>query len=926
MVSGAVSSKTGSFKLTSTASGNFILKVSYIGYNPSFRTVSLTKEKPTSALGNIELSTNDIALKMAQITAKVAKVEMKEDTFVYNAAAYRVPEGSTLEALIEKLPGVEVADDGTIKANGKTVTQIMLDGKDFFKGDTKVAMKNLPVSLVEKVKAYEKQSEYTKQTGIDDGEEETVLDLSLKKKLKSSWVSNIDLGAGTEDRYTSKLFANRYDDNTRITAFGSMNNVNDRGFMGGGGGFRNGRSGLVANKMFGLDGLWSNGKKEKEAGRIELGGNIRYNHSNSESESTTNSESFLNGSSSSSFSNSKSIGRGRSTNFSGEFRLEWNPDTMTSITFRPEYSHSESNSWSKSQSATFNADPYSIEGIKNPLDEARSEAMKGILVNTNDRESLSDSKSDNVSASLQATRRLNNMGRNVSVNASLGYTNTSNHSFSTSDIYYQAKDSLAKTNQYTNNPQKNWNYRLRLSYAEPLKKNLFLQLRYQFQYRYSDTDRSLYQMADSLAAWGITPQFGTIPVGIDSLQSMIDLRNSQYATYKYFNHDATLGIRYVTDNINLNAGVSFQPQTTKLTYQKDKLDTLVTRNVFNWSPRVNFRYKFSKTSQLNARYRGYASEPSMTNLLDITDDSDPLNITKGNPGLKPSWTNTMNVFYNNYITEKQQGYMVNASFNQTSNSISNAVVYDETTGVRTSRPENINGNWSANGAFMFNTAIGSEKSFNVSTFTNVDYNNSVGYISVNNASSEKNTTKTLGVGENARANYRNDVLEVGVNGSLNYQHSRNELQSTANMDTYRFSYGANVQYTLPWNMSISSDIGMNSRRGYSDNSMNTNELIWNAQISQTFLRGKNATLSIQLYDILKEQSNVSRTINAQMRSDSWSKAINSYCMVHFIYRLNIFGGTSKSGDNEDRDRRREGGRPGRGESRPMTPMMGAGRM
>ncbi|MEG1580193.1 MAG: outer membrane beta-barrel protein [Bacteroidaceae bacterium] len=926
MVTGITSAKDGSFKVIPSKIGNYILKISYIGYNTEYRNLSITKNEKIKTVGTVELSTSDVALKMAQITAKIAKVEMKEDTFVYNAAAYRVPEGSMLESLIEKLPGVEVAEDGTIKANGKTVTQIMLNGKDFFKGDTKIAMKNVPVDLVEKIKSYDKQSEYTKQTGIDDGEEETVIDLSLKKKLKSSWISNIDLGAGNKDRYTSKLFANKYDEVSRFTAFGSMNNTNDQGFHGGS--FRKGSGGLVASKMFGMDGMWNNGKKEREAGFLEFGGNIRYNYTGSDKESSSNSESFLTAGSSSSFFNNRDKGKNSSSNLNAGFRLEWSPDTMTSITFRPSFSHTEGNNWSESQSATFNANPYQIEGITDPLTSAfelSNPELKKILVNTNDRKSLGNNNSNNFNAEIEASRRLNNKGRNISFSGEVAYDNHKSKSFSLSNIYYQSKDSLAKTNQYSSNPQKNWNYRVGLSYSEPLiAKTLFLQSRYQFQYRYSDSDRSLYQMQDSLIAWGIpTPPLGTLPFPVDTLELMRDLRNSQYATYKYFNHDINLGLRWVTEKINLNAGISIQPQTTEMAYQKDRMDTLITRNVLNVSPKVRFRYKFSKTSQLNIRYNGNPSQPSMTNLLDIRDDSDPLNISIGNPSLKPSWTNSLTVFYNNYISERQQGFMVNANFSQTSNEISTAVEYNDLTGVRITQPKNINGNWNARSSVMFNTALGTEKAFNVSTYTNLNYDNSVGYVSVNKGNSEKSTSKTLGIGEYLRGSYRSDLFEIGLNANLNYQHTRNDLQHNANMDTYNYSYGGNVQFSLPWSMSLSSDIGMNSRRGYSDNSMNTNEIIWNAQISQSFLRNKSATLSIQFYDILKEQSNVSRIINAQIRRDTWSNAINSYCMVHFSYRLNIFaGGKSKGdgGDDKGTQKGRKRGATGRSAGMPMMRM------
>ena len=280
----------------------------------------------------------------------------------------------------------------------------------------------------------------------------------------------------------------------------------------------------------------------------------------------------------------------------------------------------------------------------------------------------------------------------------------------------------------------------------------------------------------------------------------------------------------------------------------------------------------------------------MTDLLDITDDSNPLDISKGNPGLKPSFTNNFQFFYNTYFEKRQRAIMSFLNYSTTSNSISNKVTYNEVTGGRVTQPENINGNWDAQGGFMFNTAVDTAGFWNVNTFTNLNYNNYVGYLSLDSKSdSQKNTTRSLGLGERLGASYRNSWLEVELDGSLNYTHSRNKLQSQSNLDTWQFAYGLNVNLTAPWGTSLSTDIHENSRRGYNDNSMNTNELVWNAQVSQSLLKGRPLTISLQFYDILHNQSNFSRTISAIQRNDVSYNSITSYAMLHVIYRLNIFG-------------------------------------
>jgi len=268
-----------------------------------------------------------------------------------------------------------------------------------------------------------------------------------------------------------------------------------------------------------------------------------------------------------------------------------------------------------------------------------------------------------------------------------------------------------------------------------------------------------------------------------------------------------------------------------------------------------------------------------------------MNITKGNPGLKPSFTNSFQLFYNTYMQSHQRSIMTFANFSTTRNSISNMVTYNEKTGGRVTRPENINGNWNFNGVFMFNTAIDSVGMWNVNTFTNLGYTNNVSYLFDNDRLvPEKNYTRSTTLMERLSFSYRNAWLEVEPNGTLNYTHATNELQSESNRNTWMFSYGVNINYYAPWGTSFTTGISENSRRGYSDSSLNTNELIWNAQVSHGFLKGNALTISLQFYDILKQQSNFSNVVSATMRSDTEYNGINSYVMLHAIYRFNIFGG------------------------------------
>ena len=880
MVKGNVSDLDGNFAL-SVRPGKYLLKISYIGYTTFFRQIEMTRNKPRLNVGNIELQADAIMLGEAVVVAQAPEVTAAEDTLVYNSSAYRVPEGSALEELVKKLPGAEVDENGKITINGKEIKKIMIDGKEFFADDPNIAMKNLPVNIIDKVRAYDKQSDLARATGIDDGEEETVLDLSVKPGMNKGWFGNADLAAGTEDRYSGKIMLNRFWGDNQFTVIGSMNNVNDQGYPGGGGGFRwGGQNGLTAIKMGGFNFSTTSEK-------LETGGSVNFNYKDADIISKQASETFVS-SDNSSFQNALIAQRNKNTALTADFRIEWRPDTMTMLLVRPRLSYGDTDNTESSNSGTFNAEP------QNTTDELIAAIQEGNLtdlmaeeniVNTIIRNSLSKSSDFNVGGSVMFNRRLGKPGRNINFRGTYNYTNSSSEQFSTSETeYFQMTDEerLEILNRYISTPTLNNNFSARVSYSEPIFKGGFLQFSYNFQYKYSTTDNSTYTMPND---WLIENGYGGEYTGV------LDKENSKSAHYTYYNHQAELALRWIREKMRLNVGVSFQPQKTELSYKKGDLDTVTVRNVFNFTPTLDFRYKFNKTSQLRINYRGRSSQPSMTDLLPIEDTTDPLNIRRGNPGLKPSFTNSFRAFYNTFNTETQRGMVAHVSFSNTMNSVSSRRVYNETTGGYITTPENINGNWNLFSMLGSNTALRNKK-YTINTFTTASYNNIVSYISDNTETTndDRNKTRQLRLGERLRGTYRTDWWEVSLNGSLNYTHSRNNYQEQNNMDTYDFSYGASTNIRLPWNMSIATELSQNSRRGYSDNSMNRDELIWNAQISQDFLKGNAATVSIQFYDILRNQSNVSRAITAAMRSDTEYNAIYSYCMVHFIYRLNLFGG------------------------------------
>lgn len=883
MIAGNATTKDGAFTIKSVKDGNYILKVSYVGYRDFFRSINVQRKanKGNISIGTILMKQNSIQLNQAVVTGELKEMEVKDDTLIFNADAFKVPEGSVLEDLIKKLPGVTI-EDGTIKVNGKTVRRILVGGKEFFGNDQNMSMKNLPAEIVDKVKTYDKQSDFSRITGIDDGEEETVLDLTIKKGFQQGWFGNIDAGYGTEKLYSGRLMLNRFSDTMQGNVLGSQNNT--------------GNNGNATARQIG-------GRLMFDTDKIEFGGNFRFNYNKSHSYTKSSNQNFVRAAS---YSNSLNSSRNRNNNFNSDFRIEWRIDSLTTLQFQPSISTGKTKSSSGSSSATFNDDPYQ-NNVKDPLSQ-HDLISDDIKVNFNESSNWSDGDNYNLSGNLLLNRRLGggpwfgpsavtgSNGRNVSIRANGTLSENKNKNYNWSNVtYYQQNGREDLTFRLRNTPSDNKNYSVGLTYSEPILRNLIAQANYNYQYSKRHSDGQTYDFAEDdekgQEIWDYYERYGSLP---PYYQDFLSDSLSRYTDNINKTHNLEFSLRYITSLLNISTGVRVEAQNQKMAYQYQGLDTIASRNISRVSPTLNARLRFSRQHTLRFTYRGNTRQPEMTDLFTLTDKSNPLNIREGNPNLKPSFTHNFNLDYNNYFQATQQSINSSFSYGTTRNSIAQRTEYNEVTGGQRSRPENINGNWNINGTIGFNTPLfWSKLSMNAST--DISFNNRVSYL-YQNQETFKNNTKDMSVRERLSITLRLSNFDIRANGNFNYNKTKNRMVTTGNQNTYNFNYGLSSTGNFNNGFGFSTDINMSSRRGYSSANMNTNELIWNAQVSYRFLYRKQATISLQAYDILNRRSNISRNISAESRSDRETNAIYSYVMAHFIWRFNLFGSSSARRD------------------------------
>lgn len=905
-VGGTISNEKGIFSLEAPSNGIFRLKISSVGYQTFVQEITIRNNRNVD-LGELRLSPDAVMLEGTVVTANVPQVVVKKDTLVFNPEAYRTPEGSAIEELIKRIPGSDIDEDGNITINGKQVKKIMLDGKEFMLGDIETALKNLPVSIIQNVKFYDRQSDQARITGIEDGNKETVLDFSVKKGMNRGYMTNIDIAGGTKHRYSGRVMGSSFTDNTRLVILGNANNKEENG------GWWN-RRGLNAQKTLGANINYDDGKK------LKIDGSIRWNHRDGDNQNENSSENFYS-QEHRTFSNSRSMNFSRSNNWNGNIRFEWKPDTLTNILMRVSGSYGTNDGTSMSSNATFSDDPY--QHVLSPLNIEDINQMNrlGLAVNHEQQTGMNYGRSKSGNGSIQLYRRLNPRGRNITVRIEGSMGDNQNRNVSNSDVHLfriknrLGEDSLYFKARYNTTPSDNSGYALNATYSEPLWKGAHLQANYELRYSKNKSDRNTFDFSHLPVNMfeGIIPVYRDWDTWLsplyDTMEQYLDKDLSRYSEYENYTHNIRLTLRHWEEKYDYNVGFLIQPQHSNFIqdYRGIYIDTV--RNVTNFTPTLDFHYKFSDQSNIWFHYRGDTRQPDITQLLDITDDSNPLYITQGNPGLKPQFTNSLNVYYNNYINRYKRSVVIYANYRHIRNSISNLVRYNAETGGSVTRPENINGNWNVDGGFTFNTALDSIAHWNIGTNTRVRYNNYVSYVAQKQADAEKNNTRSVNLNERVNVSFRNSWLEVTLDGSFNYQHTRNKLQPDNNLNTWQFSYGGQMLLRLPAGFEFSTNIREHSRRGYNNPSSNTNELIWNGQISKTFLKSKTLVVALNFYDLLGQQSNFDRWVSATGRSDTQYNNINSYAMLHVRYRLNMFGGKV---DTEGRYDRKWGNRDRRG--------------
>ncbi len=831
-----------------------------------------------------------------EVTVTATKVQMvfKGDTVVYNADAFNVPEGSMLDGLIRQLPGVELKDNGEIYVNGRKVDYLTLNGADFFKGNNKMMLDNLPYYTVENIQVYNKTTEKSEWLGVADAPKDFVMDIRLKREYAMGYIVNTDIGGGTKERYVGKAFGMQYSDHARLTLFANLNNTTEMRRPGNNGEWNPTkalRSGEVDYKTVGGELYMENKEKTwKEVGNVSVSWEKRdlKNH--------VSEEQFLSGG-----------------NIYDRTRQEFNdPFSIFSVNLYNKFTY-KGPFWvditggffywrNKGEifihSASFSKNPSYIGSTVQILDSVinstrRSSFMQDVI-NTSQTSYHVLEKNMNYNFGLNLTHKLLN-GDDLDIRASFRQDKNKKDDATQELVTYpqglasdktyrhlwqknrENKYVLQGSVRYTVHALNRWNYR---SYID-------------FDYSRTSSDNPDYRL-DYLDNYGpdAGKDVGTLPSTRDSLARTLDTQNSAWSTLTWHRTRPGLYVYYNKEgngkSVWFEANVPLDISEEKLNYRTAVSDTTVRLQTVLPAPMAKLEISTHNYDRFyRIQYNMNYNTGDLYSRVDIRNDANPLYIRLGNPDLKKALTHKLHTRWRRRNRNHDQTLAANLDAQFTTDAIAYGYTYNPENGVRTYRYENVDGNWNASGRFDFSRALDKNKRWRIQTGTSLSFIHNVDIAATQGETGNDRLSKvdTWRTGQNAILSYRFKSLSVGVNGTVDWRNSQSDRPGFETVNAVEYNYGMTATCTLPWKIQLATDIKMFSRRGYSDHGMNTDDVVWNASLARSFAK-EHLTVRLEGYDILNQISNTLYSINAQGRKEVWINNIPSYVMLHLQWKFN----------------------------------------
>ncbi|MFZ1786471.1 MAG: outer membrane beta-barrel protein [Ferruginibacter sp.] len=883
----------GQFRFQNVPSSDFSIIIRHMGYWPVARFVPVKKSEKIIEVGQFVMAQD--AKLLAEVTVEAPAIVIKEDTIEYNASSFKTKEGAVVEDLIKKMPGIQVDKDGNVTAQGKAVTRVKVNGKDFFSGDVKTATKELPANIVDKIQIIDDYGDQATVSGIKDGDPDKVMNIQIRKDKNKGFFGRATAGYGTQNRYQASLNGNYFNNDKQISVLANSNNTNTSLFNFAGGGNRGAtsmmRAGMqVVSNAGGMnnvrnidpsaftggnnDGISTTNSvgfnyRDQWSKRISVYGSYSYNHKNTSQLQNSAIQNFYEDNTVFNNQDVDNLTRGNSHRVT--FNMEYQIDSFNYVKISPSFNFSGSD-----------ADNYNVFANTN------KDSSK---INDGSNKSLVNSLAPNYRINILYNHRFRKRGRNFSTSLSLGTDQTNSEQDATNLSYQYIPPGVGPRNnyQFIDQANNNYNYGIRFTYSEPLNKTQALDLTYSHNLNYSRNDRKTFNVDQATQVKTLNPFLSN------------DYENN------FYNNRIGLSLRTTKKKYNYTIGISLQPVNLqgKSVTKDSAYETIKRASVF---PIARFVYNFSRTKTLNFSYNGNATQPSYTQLQPVPDQSNQQSVSLGNPALKPSMNHNMNVSFNNFNLVSGKVLFTNFSFNTIKNQIVNNTISLDSGARQLSIPENVNGYYNLLGFYVYSRPYKNRK-YVISVRGTANFNHNINLIdSIRNIG----RNWVVSQGFNFEYNYK-EILELGTGisyslNNVNYKNTGSKPVTTLqNSSSSAWTFSSNMNLNITKTLVLKYDVDYTINNGLAS-SVTQNQVIMNASIEKQLFKKKNGILKIEAYDLFKQNSNINRTVNSNYINDTRTNRLTRYFIASFTYRIQKFVGQKVQGA-PGMDFRRMGGPP-----------------
>ena len=884
-VTATVSDNDGYFRLQPKNGGEYLLSVTFIGYEPLWKKVKLSEKTPHKKMGQLQMNPDSKLLREVQVTGLAQELTIKADTFVYHSNAFRVPEGASLAALIKQLPGLQMDSEGNLTFQGKAVGSILVNGKPFF-GDANTAMANMSSAAVEDVKVYEKTDEEKEFTGLHDNNKQTVIDLKIKKEYMSSWSVNLTAAGGTSERFTGKLFASNFSDKYRAAVYAQANNLSQWQSADENGNWRYYSLPGAMRTYRTVGGIlsWNNGKKNTETGYFDSNAEVTYAHNNTMSLTTAKQEQLM-GANAAHYSYSRGNGYTSATSPSINAGFTWNIDTLNRLRMQMYYDSYNNGSDNTAYTSTYSSeaswsDAYKTltqDDIDKDIESAGINSLRGIGRNIYCY--------DTYHIYTNYVRRLTGVDGALTIRGI--YRGSRNRTKSYDKLHYRyfnSQEPDVTRNDYTYSPGSNDRYELAGDFTAPIGKHLNYGVSYTYTHKQDNNNHILYRL-DRLAS----PDYplGWHPSTADSLLLAKDLENSKNETYFANTHNVEGSLSGRWDKFEFSTTLSAEFLNEKIFFVRDTERHSPQRSVMLWRPFAQLKWKPVKGGEISINYSGDVDISELSEKIPFTDTSNETETVINNNNLRNGWRNNFGLRGNYFGDKRGDSYSMYANFGFIDNDCASTMLVDPATGKTTLSMVNVDGNYNYNVGFNTQQPLDSARHWTLTVNTSLRSARSKSYTG--------NSSKGMGLSVMHSYNphagmwlkWRKDIWSIVLSGAYTGDIVRYDNSSGYNQTGSTFEWNLQPMVELPFGMKISGSFGLYGRRGYGGDIMNHDQWLWNMTISQSLLKNKALTIQLDAVDILGQRTSENTHISNISRMYSSSKSYLSYVMLSAVYRFDI---------------------------------------